>query len=51
MRPLFFCLLLALRRVAADDDEDSDNFDSNPGCKLKGVLVLDRWLNNQATQM
>jgi hypothetical protein len=48
MRPLFFCLLLALRRVAADDDEESD---SNPGCKLKCVLVLDRWLNNQATQM
>ncbi|PKX95320.1 putative GPI-anchored cell wall protein Pst1 [Aspergillus novofumigatus IBT 16806] len=29
MRPLFFCLLLALRRVAADDDEGSD---SNPRC-------------------
>ncbi|EAW16258.1 putative GPI-anchored cell wall protein Pst1 [Aspergillus fischeri NRRL 181] len=29
MRPLFFCLLLALRRVAADDGEESD---SNPRC-------------------
>ncbi|GFG15818.1 cell wall mannoprotein PST1 [Aspergillus udagawae] len=29
MRPLFFCLLLALRRVAADDNEDSD---SDPRC-------------------
>ncbi|GIK05633.1 hypothetical protein Aspvir_009746 [Aspergillus viridinutans] len=29
MRPLFFCLLLALRRVAADNDEDSD---LNPRC-------------------
>ncbi|GFF90204.1 hypothetical protein CNMCM6936_008394 [Aspergillus lentulus] len=29
MRPLFFCLLLALRRVAADDDGESD---SNPRC-------------------
>ncbi|KAF4269370.1 hypothetical protein KXW98_002735 [Aspergillus fumigatus] len=29
MRPLFFCLLLALRLVAADDGEESD---SNPRC-------------------
>lgn len=38
MRPLFFCLLLALRLVAADDDEESD---SNPRCKLKCVSILD----------
>jgi hypothetical protein len=48
MRPLFFCLLLALRRVAADDNEDSD---SDPRCKLKYLSVLDRRLNNQATPM